>query len=115
MKCLPLKFHKLETDLNRYVTYWFEDCNEGSMYNSFNDQPSSVEIIHCAIDGEVKYLFWYKRHFGKRTTGKPYSICLENGVIASMKFSNPEPEKMEDVHPDYRNDWIRLHIQESDK
>lgn len=109
MNCLPPKSDllKIEQGSNGSLEILWKDKSKASYNSSFNDQPSHVIVD---FNGKLHSREWNgcRRHL-KDQPNKPCVIFYEDdGQVEDMLFWLPEPKKLEDVHPDYRDDWARI-------
>lgn len=114
MNCLPPKsgLLKVEKGSNGFLEIVWKDKNETSYMQSFNDQPSYITIDS---DGKLYSKEWNGcRYHLKDKPNKPCRIFYDvDGQVRNMVFWPPEPKKLEDVHADYRNDWVRIYGNET--
>lgn len=109
MNCLPPRSNILKTkDCTDYLEIIWENKNKVSYHYSCNDQPSRVIVTS---DGKLYSREWNGcRYSLKDQPIKPCAIFYDkDGQVRNMLFYMPEPKMLEEIHPDYRDDWVRLY------
>lgn len=104
MRCLPLFAYKSFYSNKR--GFRWKDIKTGN-FQSFNDQPSVV--MDYGFSNPTKE--WCSDNLVKRDYGKPcfVELTVNNPTyIYDMSWHHDGFKNIEEIHPDYRDDWARI-------
>ncbi len=100
MKCLPYESSKIKSSVNGNKYSWF---NKDKKLHSFNDQPAE-KFSHGSLS-------WAEEDYYFRKYNKPTHILISIKRLQFIDFNlnSYKPLTDEDVHPDYREQWLEWH------